>query len=117
MSHLTIDNFYRYGMGGRDPNIGKAPNHYLPYDVRVLFLGETQGDNVNRFFNALGISADDVADTSNVEDSESDAAINRAVKLYKISDATGSLQSTEVSGMPLTQDMLNPEVSMWNVLT
>lgn len=76
-------------------------------------LGENQGDNVNRFYDALEISADDVAETSNVEDTESDAAIKRDVKLYKISDATGSLQVTEVSGMPLTQDMLNPEVNVF----
>ena len=75
-------------------------------------LGESEGDNINRFYEALGISADDVAETSNVEDDESDAAANRAVKLYKISDASGSLQVTEVSGMPLTQDMLNPEVTI-----
>ena len=56
------------------------------------------------------MSPDDVPETSTTEDSESDSAINRAVKLYKISDASGSLQVSEVSGMPLTQDMLNPKV-------
>ena len=64
----------------------------------------------------MEISSDDVAETSNVEDSESDAAIKRDVKLYKISDATGSLQVTEVSGMPLTQDMLNPEVNVFECM-
>ena len=47
---------------------------------------------------------------SAVDDSESENAVNREVKLYKISDASGSLEITEVSGMPLTQDMLNAEV-------
>ena len=45
-----------------------------------------------------------------MDDSESENAVNREVKLYKISDASGSLEITEVSGMPLTQDMLNAEV-------
>jgi hypothetical protein len=58
----------------------------------------------------LGVSLDEVAETSEIEDIESDEAANRAVKLYKISDASGSLQASEVSGMPLEQDMLNPQV-------
>ena len=58
----------------------------------------------------MGVSLDEVAETSEIEDIESDEAANRAVKLYKISDASGGLQVSEVSGMPLKQDMLNPEV-------
>ena len=78
-------------------------------------LGEQCGDNVNQFFDALGISADDTTETSAVDDSESENAVNREVKLYKISDASGSLEITEVSGMPLTQDMLNAEVRSKNL--
>ena len=74
-------------------------------------LGEQCGDNCNQFFEALGISSDDVSDESTVDDAESENAANREVKLYKISDASGSLEITEVSGMPLTQDMLSAEVS------
>ena len=74
------------------------------------------GDNVNQFFDALGISADEVPETSAVDDSESENAVNREVKLYKISDASGSLDISEVSGMPLTQDMLNAEVRFENAL-
>ena len=58
----------------------------------------------------MGVSADAVPDESNVDDSQSEVAGDRAVTLYKISDASGSLQVSEVSGMPLTQEMLNPEV-------
>ena len=58
----------------------------------------------------MGVSADSVPDESNVDDSQSEVAGDRAVMLYKISDASGSLAVSEVSGMPLTQDMLNPEV-------
>ena len=81
------------------------------YWCSYRILGEQLGDNVNRFFDALGVSLDEVADTSEIEDIESDEAANRAVKLYKISDATGELQVSELSGMPLEQDMLNPQVS------
>ena len=73
-------------------------------------LGEQCGDNCNQFFEALGISSDDVSEESTVDDAESENAANREVKLYKISDASGSLEITEVSGMPLTQDMLSAEV-------
>jgi len=82
-------------------------DHAGSADVEII--SEQLGDNVSRFFEALGISPDDVAETSNIADSDSDNAVNRAVKLFKISDASGSLQVSEVSGMPLTQDMLNPE--------
>ena len=75
-------------------------------------LGEQCGDNCNQFFEALGISSDDVSEESAVDDAESENAANREVKLYKISDASGSLEITEVSGMPLTQDMLSAEVSL-----
>ena len=75
-------------------------------------LGEQCGDNCNQFFEALGISSDDVSEESTVDDAESENAANREVKLYKISDASGSLEITEVSGMPLTQDMLSAEVSI-----
>ena len=73
------------------------------------------GDDVNQFFDALGISADEVPETSSVDDSESENAVNREVKLYKISDASGNLDISEVSGMPLTQDMLNAEVGFDNI--
>ena len=53
------------------------------------------------------MSPEDVLETSNVDDSEAESSANRSVKLYKISDASGSLQIKEVSGMPLTQDMLD----------
>ena len=58
----------------------------------------------------MGVSADAVPEESNVDDSQSEVAGDRAVTLYKISDASGSLQVSEVSGMPLAQEMLNPEV-------
>ena len=58
----------------------------------------------------MGVSADAVPNESNVDDSQSEVAVDRAVTLYKISDASGSLQVSEVSGMPLAQEMLNPEV-------
>ena len=51
---------------------------------RFNILGEQCGDNVNQFFDALGISADEVPETSAVDDSESENAVNREVKLYKI---------------------------------
>ena len=82
-------------------------DHAGSADVEIL--SEQLGDNVNRFFDALGVSIDEVAETSEIQDIESDEANNRAVKLYKISDASGSLQTSEVSGMPLEQDMLNPQ--------
>ena len=78
----------------------------------LKILGEQCGDNCNQFFEALGISADDVAESSNVDDAESENAAAREVKLHKISDASGELEITEVSGMPLTQDMLNAEVRL-----
>ena len=49
-------------------------------------------------------------ETSDVCDSEAELSAHRSVKLYKISDASGSLKIEEVSGMPLTQDMLDPHV-------
>ena len=58
----------------------------------------------------MGVSADAVPNESNVDDSQSEVAVDRAVTLYKISDASGSLQVSEVSGMPLAQEMLNAEV-------
>ena len=61
----------------------------------------------------MGVSADAVPEESNVDDSQSEVADDRAVTLYKISDASGSLQVSEVSGMPLAQEMLNPEVIIY----
>ena len=87
----------------------------LSDDTILTFLGEQLGDNVNQFFDALGTSADEVPETSSVDDSEAENAVNREVKLYKISDASGSLDISEVSGMPLTQDMLNAEVGFENI--
>ena len=55
-----------------------------------------------------------MADKSNVEDTESDAATKRSVTLYKISDASGSLEVSEVSGLPLKQEMLNAQVILKN---
>ena len=75
-------------------------------------LGEAEGDNVNRFYDALGVSSDSVAETSNVGDSEADMAVKKDVKLYKVSDAGGKLAVTEVAAMPLKQTMLNPEVNI-----
>ena len=58
----------------------------------------------------MGVSADAVPDESNVDDSQSEVVGDRAVTLYKVSDASGNLAVSEVSGMPLAQEMLNPEV-------
>ena len=52
--------------------------------VRFI-LGEQTGDSVKQFYEALGVSPDDVSETSNVDDSDSDVSANRSVKLYKIS--------------------------------
>ena len=101
------------GERGFNPHETSIILQYTVLRVSNVFyrnLGEQLGDNVNRFFDALGVSLDEVAETSEIEDIESDEAANRAVKLYKISDASGSLQASEVSGMPLEQDMLNPQV-------
>ena len=67
---------------------------------------------MNKFFEALGVSPDDVPETSQQDDKSHELSEDRGVMLYKISDASGGIQVTEVSGMPLTQDMLNPAVSI-----
>ena len=72
--------------------------------------GEQGGAEEKHFYEALGVSSDDVPETSSVDDSEAELSAHRSVKLYRISDASGSLKIEEVSGMPLTQDMLEPEV-------
>jgi len=65
-----------------------------------------------RFYEELGSgSADDELKSSSEDDQEAEDADNRAVALYKVSDAGGEMQVEEVSGKPLKKEMLDQNVS------
>lgn len=65
------------------------------------------------FFSTLGSgSADEVPDeTADEEDGAFEAADIQAVTLYKVSDASGSLEIDKISEKPLRQEMLNTDDS------
>ena len=78
----------------------------------VTILNESLGDNVKHFFNTLESSSQENGTTqSSLRDRESDTVLNRPVKLFKISDAGGAMQVSEVkTATPeLTQTMLDPK--------
>lgn len=69
------------------------------------------GGDTARFFEELGSgSPDDIPEVSG-DDAEAEAAANRQVTLYKVSDAEGEVEVTEVSQRPLKQGMLEQSVS------
>lgn len=79
--------------------------------VRILDEFSKPADQED-FFELLGSgSPDEVA-----EDSDDDAIYetkdSAAITLYKVSDDGGSLQVEEIASKPLTQSMLNTEVSL-----
>ena len=68
---------------------------------------------MDRFFSELGSgSADEVADESG-DDIEAEATANRDIKLFKVHGEGSDVDVTEVSGKPLTQGLLNQDVSLF----
>ena len=79
-------------------------------DANVEIIDEFGGD-IARFFEELGSgSADDVPESAG-DDAEAENAANRDIRLYKVSDADGDVDVTEVSLKPLEQGMLDQSVS------
>ena len=72
----------------------------------IDIINESLGDNVSWFFKCLETSVEKSATQCDIRQRESDTVLNRPVKLFKISDAHGQLQTTEMKGS-LTQTMLD----------
>ncbi len=84
------------------------------YSMYIYFPDEFS-DQHSHFFDELGSgSAGDELPGSKEDDEEAEVAANRAIKLYKVSDASGEMEVTKVSEQPLKQKDLDQNVSMRN---
>lgn len=54
--------------------------------------------------------------TDATDDTTFERVSKEKVKLYRVSDASGSLEITEVGSYPLSRDLLDTNVSYWYIL-
>ena len=67
------------------------------------------------FFAAMGTDAREVSEGGNEESDEAfESQIDSKVRLYKVSDAKGEMEVTEVEERPLVQGMLDESVSLYS---